>query len=520
MPGVGKSYLADQFAIEGAGDFPGGTESIVLQPEESRPAEALADALLGQLADRLHVVCSPEQMPARVRDRLRAPLTLLHVENVDSEAAASAVVRLVEWLRGCAVIVTGRYRALGNEAGWVRVPVAEFDEATALEQLEAELAGARALGNREDLRRLARELGYLPLALHLAAGYLREGGYDASTFLGELRRSGFDLDPNHPGDRLLLSDPRRANLHRTFELSLALLGRQLGAGAEMLVAGLRALGHAPLGGFGRSLGETIAGLSGVDFARLMNAAGKLSLVVPAEAREDDAWRVHPLLAEWLRQGVDEAAVLGWMTGWFVERLPVEKAGEAWDEVTREGRALAEWLARVDGEDLVPSQYAMLNGPFHVWMVFCERGLKERSDPEEQSGLLWILAIMARSAGAMDKALEAARRKAALDREQGDERGAALAAECRADILQDRGQLDEALRILQTEELPVYERLGNTRGLLVGRVNLALNLLARSAPGDRDQAAHLLHLAHAAAVELRIPEASEIRDIQQHYGLPI
>jgi hypothetical protein len=33
----------------------------------------------------------------------------------------------------------------------------------------------------------------------------------------------------------------------------------------------------------------------------------------------------------------------------------------------------------------------------------------------------------------------------------------------ADILQARGQLDEALRIRQEEELPVYERLGDVRG---------------------------------------------------------
>ena len=32
----------------------------------------------------------------------------------------------------------------------------------------------------------------------------------------------------------------------------------------------------------------------------------------------------------------------------------------------------------------------------------------------------------------------------------------------ADILQTRGELDEALRIRREEELPVYERLGDVR----------------------------------------------------------
>ncbi|WP_437994268.1 hypothetical protein [Sorangium sp. So ce145] len=54
-------------------------------------------------------------------------------------------------------------------------------------------------------------------------------------------------------------------------------------------------------------------ISDVEFSRLMNTAGKLSLVMPAEQREDDAWRIHPLLAEWLRRGTDEAAALARMT---------------------------------------------------------------------------------------------------------------------------------------------------------------------------------------------------------------
>ncbi|WP_437767332.1 metallophosphoesterase [Sorangium sp. So ce281] len=523
MPGVGKSYLAEQFRIDRAADFPGGTVLVALQPEESRAADPLSVAWLGQIADRLSLRAPPEEMAARVRDRLRAPLTLLHVDNVDSEAAAGAVVRLEKWLRGCPMIVTGRYTGLGNGAGWARVPVAELDEATALEQLEAELPPERVRGKADELRRLVRELGRLPLALHLAAGYLREGGYDVGTFLEELRRSGFDLDPNHPDDSLLQEDPRRANLHRTFSLSLALLGRTLKADADALVAGLYALGHAPLGGFGRSLGEALAGLSAVDFGKLMNAAGKLSLVMAADERDDDAWRIHPLLAAWLRRGAEETAVLGRMTEWFVKRLQ-EEAEQPWKEVTREEGALSAWLRRVSGEDVVRveragSWYAMHNGPFHVWMEFCARGLEERSDPKERSELLWTLATVARQMGAMDTAWAAAEQKLAVDRARGDEREAALAEGCRADILEVRGQLDEALRIRREDQLPVFERLGATRDILVARVKIALNLLARNAPGDRGDATALLELAYSAAFDLRIPEADQIRRIQQHYRLP-
>ena len=87
----------------------------------------------------------------------------------------------------------------------------------------------------------------------------------------------------------------------------------------------------------------------------------------------------------------------------------------------------------------------------------------------------------------------------------------------ADVLQARGDLDEALRIRREEQLPVYERLGATRDLLVGQAKLALILLERNTPGDRDEAAELLRQAHAAAERMGIPEADQIRQIQDREG---
>jgi hypothetical protein len=48
----------------------------------------------------------------------------------------------------------------------------------------------------------------------------------------------------------------------------------------------------------------------------------------------------------------------------------------------------------------------------------------------------------------------------------------------ADILQARGELDEALRIRQEEELPVYERLGDVREKAVTMGKVADILQAR------------------------------------------
>jgi hypothetical protein len=82
----------------------------------------------------------------------------------------------------------------------------------------------------------------------------------------------------------------------------------------------------------------------------------------------------------------------------------------------------------------------------------------------------------------------------------------------ADILEARGQLDEALKIRTDEELPVYERLGDVRSLLVGRANLAIGLLQRGAAGDLGEARRLLGLALGDAHRLRLPEAQQIEQI--------
>ncbi len=80
-------------------------------------------------------------------------------------------------------------------------------------------------------------------------------------------------------------------------------------------------------------------------------------------------------------------------------------------------------------------------------------------------------------------------------------------------------MDAALRIRQEEQLPVYERLGDVRNLLITQAKIAIILLQQQPP-DQQQAAHLLSLAWQAAQRLRIPEAAQILDIMRDYALPL
>lgn len=88
----------------------------------------------------------------------------------------------------------------------------------------------------------------------------------------------------------------------------------------------------------------------------------------------------------------------------------------------------------------------------------------------------------------------------------------------ADILQARGELDEALRIRREEELPVFEKLGDVHSLLVTRANLAIGYLQRGQRDDRRQANELLCLALNEARRLRLPETQSIEAILSRVGL--
>ena len=100
--------------------------------------------------------------------------------------------------------------------------------------------------------------------------------------------------------------------------------------------------------------------------------------------------------------------------------------------------------------------------------------------------------------AADQAFAAAAR---LFGEAGWEREQVIALGESADILQARGDLDEALRIRREEQLPVYERLGDVRSRAVTMGQIADILQAR---GDLDEA--------LALHEQRLPVAQQMKDI--------
>ncbi|HWM93107.1 MAG TPA: metallophosphoesterase [Thermoanaerobaculia bacterium] len=511
MPGVGKSYLADRFATENEAAFPGGYVRLVLDPQ--KPAET--DALRQELTDKLKLRGTGPEVVPLLRERLRHPRTLLHVENVDSPAAERGVVRLLRDLQGCAVIVTGRVHDLGWDEGWNKIPLEPFREALALDQLWTELK-RRPATSREDRehRDLVVALGYLPLAIHLAAGYLRNEG-SAPGFLRKLKAQGLQTGTSHRGAET--ADEARAIISASFQISLEILVQQLGDSSDRLLAGFKVFGHAPQTGFGRSLGSATAGLAEEDFEDLTVQAVKLSLLLPIsrEERPDGAWRVHPLLAELLRQGTDPAEPLQRMTDWFTARLSgaISRRHEPeqiqrWSEVDAEYLALIYWLPLVSGKEAIRAgsagfNYAMSQGPVRLWIDLFESALHENPPDEEKSELLWGLCQCAIRAGEFDRALGAAQQQAEVDHRRGAEREATLAHGVAADILQVRGELGEALRIRE-EQLLAYENIGDIRERAVTRGKIADILQDR---GQLDEALRIRQ-------EEQLPVYEKIGDVRE------
>lgn len=474
MPGVGKSFLADRFALDHADAFPGGYLRIVLDPKSPAPCETL----LEELADRLQIQGGAGRVQW-IRERLHQPRSLLHIENVDSPAAEVAAGHLLQQLQGATAIVTGRLQDLGLALGWHQIRLAPFDEGTALQQLWGELGWQPSVAEKDGHHELVRTLGYLPLALHLAAGHLRSGR-SAPGFLRALRHRRLALTP---ADRIELAvgmvEEARRVLATSFALSLELLREVLreeaGSVADRLLAGLHALGHAPLSGFGRSLGAAIADLQDDDFEELVFHAQKLGILLPIsrEERADGAWRLHPLFGEFLRSGTDDPTVIDRMTEWFLARLPEGLPGQEvdqgrrWREIRLENAALAYWLPRLPATDRPRVQqasayYLVRNGPFHLWIEFCETALRDLAEPTLRGNFLWTLAQVALQQGFFEKALHAAQEKLALDSQLCDEHEISVSLGIIGDALAARGSFDEAITIWQERAVPILEKLGEAR----------------------------------------------------------
>ncbi|MFO7561329.1 MAG: hypothetical protein R6X02_01695, partial [Enhygromyxa sp.] len=486
MPGVGKSYLADRFAVLHQSKFAGGVLRLSLNPDEDRSPAALAE----ELAHKLQV--DRKELPASLAN------ALLLIENLDSRGHVETVARLLDTLGQVRAIVSGRVRSPGVRAGWQQLPLDRLDQPTALELFAAWGCRPSSPPEREVLVGLARRLDFLPLALALAAGYLQGGGTVAG-FEAELQTTKLALAPEDP---TVLADEDRAArqiIRSSFDISLRLFTRETDRAARRALA---AMGSALAQEFGEGLGRAVAQLEPVEFERLCRTATQLSLlectlVSPKAPR----FKFHPLIAEFLRNEFDDdTEAFGRLRRWFEPRMLDNEAGGR-AELVAEQATLGAWLDRVPDALVVElsrayEEYGNANGPYLAFAALHERASEAASDRRQRSQALHRLAWVLRLAGELDRSMEVARANADSCDED-DPGGRAVALGHVADILFARGDLDEALRIRNEEELPVYERLGDVRSRAVTLGKVADILFAR---GDLDEALRIRNEEQLPAFE--------------------
>ncbi len=100
---------------------------------------------------------------------------------------------------------------------------------------------------------------------------------------------------------------------------------------------------------------------------------------------------------------------------------------------------------------------------------------------------------------------------------GDVRSRAVTMHWISQILDAQGTFAESLQILREEVLPIYERLGDVHALLRGRWGLAAALLKHQNESDRHEARLLLQLALDEARRLKLPEAQRIERMLEQAG---
>src|SRR5262249_2609001 len=106
----------------------------------------------------------------------------------------------------------------------------------------------------------------------------------------------------------------------------------------------------------------------------------------------------------------------------------------------------------------------------------------------------------------ERARTAAEKKLRLDRERGEAAEAANAAGLITDILEERGDRDEALRIREQELLPFYEQISDLGSAATTKGKIADVLWAR---GDLSEAGRIYEDVHRVLLKLGETRAAAV-----------
>ncbi len=227
MGGIGKTQLAVEFCYRYGRYFPGGVFWLSFAEPDSIAEEIAAtggERGLGLFRDSDHL--SLDEQVARVQKSWQKPLPrLLIFDNCESPTL------LKHWLPvsvGCRVLITSRRSLWPREldlTSFDLAPLSVEESVTLMRRLHPDLSEDAAA-------EIAAEVGYLPLALHLAGSFLhRYRQISPESYLNQLRNRGLLRHPSLQGQGISHS-PTSHELHvaRTFSANLDSLSPDDAAG--------------------------------------------------------------------------------------------------------------------------------------------------------------------------------------------------------------------------------------------------------------------------------------------------
>ena len=370
IPGAGKTtiaaYLARTLAVRQW--FADGILWLTLGPHPGNLRD-LAGGII-QAFDRSYQPRELQTTLGRLKELLRPKRCLLILDDVWDPAHARPLLPDGE---RCKVLITTRDAALARELGARILPVDVLDPDEALTLLSEHSGQALSPHDQAVAREISADLGFHPLALHLAGVQIAAGvsWTELRDGLRDETRQLLVLEPSDDGWSLG-AQPTNSIL-ASFELS----ARRLDQNAHRAFAWLGVLQHTSLEA------EFLTTLWSMDrpaaerLLRHLAAKGFLT-EIRSEATAGKKYELHALLHRFARRLLLRTlgGTLAQAHGAFLDRYDVAPGGKGWFDVTDDGYIYEQLAWHLKSADRLEELFDLLRAETpdgtHQWYAACER----------------------------------------------------------------------------------------------------------------------------------------------------
>jgi tetratricopeptide (TPR) repeat protein len=315
--GIGKTQLVSEFVHRYGQFFHGGVFWLSFAEPSGIPAEIALCGGIGclELRPNYNTLTLEEQVRLVFAAWQRAVPRLLIFDNCEDEALFS---RWRPHTGGCSILLTSRRAYWDRSLGVQSLPLDVLGREDSIALLRMFLPNRSV--DDAPLDAVATELGYLPLALHLAGRYLARCSHtiSVSTYLSHLRDPGILQHQSMLGGGVSPTDHTQ-HVARTFELSYY----QLDTTDPTDALALAVLSHAAYFAPGELIPQDLllaCVQDGVDLDQVARAIARVIELGLLEVAGQPAFRMHRLLVMFVRHVVPDMTAQA-----IVERVLLQTA---------------------------------------------------------------------------------------------------------------------------------------------------------------------------------------------------